>query len=182
MLVAEKRKKEEPTIEQVIRDAQERKLFDRLQARARLLELAEVAKSARRLPQEEQDVQRVRQYLFEWRAHVESFRMRLGFPSTCSWASKCTEEIRTATEWLERSDKWAMDQVDQAVMEDLLRHEDGEAMRAAILNRLLNHAMPARVLRSGRLIGVAIGEVDALADRAERVLVDILKTRHLPFA
>ena len=167
------------TEDQIKRDAETRKLFGRLQAKNRLLALLATARDMI-VPQRERELQAVREYHREWREFLSSYRTRLGLPSGCSWISKRSEEVRTASEYLERSDRWVMEQVDQAVMEDLVKRTDGEAMRAAVLNRLLNHRMPARVFRSGRLIGVSLEEVDQLADRAEGALVEILKARGVP--
>ena len=131
------------------------------------------------LSAQERELGRLRCYLLEWRAHYEAYAPRLGAPDTAGFLAGADIGVSTASEWLERSDKWAMQIIDRAV-EDLRKREDGHAMRAALMARLMNLSLPARVIRHGRLLGISAAEVDALADRAERALVDIVKLYGLP--
>lgn len=128
----------------------------------------------------EHELQRLRAYLLEWKAYQEAYRPRQDAPDTASFLVGADCGVSTASEWLERSDEWAMEVIEKAIHEDLLKHPDGEAMRASLLTRLLNVSLPARVFRHGRLLHLPPAEVDAMADRAEATLVSIVKVYGLP--
>lgn len=178
MLAMREKKKPVTDIEQVLRDAEERRILHKLEVRARLMRMADEARAIQ-LPPAEREVQRLREYLQDWRARLEAYRPKLGAPSQCSWVSKQSPEVHSAAEYLERSDAWAMEVIERS-LEDLRKRDDGHAMRAALMTRLMNLALPARVIRHGRLLGISTAEVDALADQAERALVEIVKVYGLP--
>jgi hypothetical protein len=140
-----------------------------------------LSEAARELPlaPEERELQRLRIYLLEWKEHLAAYRPRLGAPGTAGYLVGSDSGVSTASEWLERSDLWAMDVIERGI-DDLRKRRDGEALRAALMVRLLNLAIPAAVFRHGRLGGLAPGELDGLADRAEWELVPIVKLLGLP--
>jgi hypothetical protein len=156
----------------------ERALFRKLESRARLMDLFDAAMKSP-LPDRKRKLQRLRMYLDEWRRHLAAYFPKLAGPGHSSWVGRKSDEIRTASEFLERSDRWAMEIVERAI-EDLRKRQDGEAMRAALRVRVLNEAIPAHVFRHGQLQGISRYEVDVLADRAEDALVDIVEAYGLP--
>lgn len=161
------------------RRAVEHRLMRRLQARARLVRMLEYAQAN---PVEATLVElgRMKAYLADWvRWQQDYWPQHLRMPRPPSWAATETR-VRTATEYTERSDRWAMDVVQRAVEEDLLGRPEGSAMRAALRVRWLNEAVGARVFRHGRLAPLYPHEVDALADRGELELVEIVKKHGLP--
>lgn len=153
-------------------------MFRKLESRARLMSLAERARGIE-LSQEQREIQRLREYLLEWKAYLEAYGPRLGAPDSAGFLAGVDRGCRTASEWLGRSDRWAMEVIERSV-EDLRKHPDGEAMRAALLVRLLNLSIPATVFRHGRLGKLAPEEVEGLADKAELTLVGIAKVYGLP--
>lgn len=165
-------------MDEATKKTNERRLFRKLEGRARLMGMADEARR-QQLDPKERELQSLRAYLADWRYWQEGYRPKLGAPSMCSWAGKQTPEVHSATEYLERSDKWAMEVIERSV-EDLRKRTDGEALRAALRVRLLNESIPAAVFRHGRLAGIAPAEVEALADRAEWALVKIVKAYGLP--
>ena len=155
------------------------KLMRKLQVRERLLEMAGAARAA--LPQDQgaRELARLKDYLDAWVQTQEEYFPWLGMPSSTSFAPEQTN-CRTATEYAERSDRWVMMEIHQAIEDDLPARPEGSAMRLALRVRWLNEAVGARVYRAGRLAHLNSGEVDALADRAERELVVIVKKRGVP--
>lgn len=131
------------------------------------------------LPVGDRELQRLRAYLLEWKEYLAAYRPRLGAPGTAGYLVGSDSSVSTASEWLERSDRWAMDLIERAI-EDLRKRFEGEAMRAALLVRLLDLAIPAKVFRHGRLGGMTALEVDTYADRAELELIRIVKVLGLP--
>ena len=153
-----------------------RQTIRRLEGAGRLRALAAAAPP---VPAGQGEIQRLKAYLIDWVKWQQEYRPHLGMPGSSSFAPDMTA-AQTATEYAERSDRWAMEVIQQAVEEDLLERLEGSAMRAALRVRLLNEAVGARVFRHGRLAPLYPHEVDALADRAERELVVIVKRRGLP--
>ena len=160
------------------RRAQEHRLFRRLQARARLLELARTPPPSAA----DNELARLKVYLDEWVKWEEGGDASdLAMPQSASFAPDITSAT-TATEYTERSNRWAMEVIQHAVNEDLLERLEGSAMRQALRVRWLNEKVGAKVFRHGRLEPLLLAEVDDLADRAERELVVIVKKRGLPLA
>jgi hypothetical protein len=164
--------------DKTVRDASSRKLLHKLEARARLMSLADQSRFAD-LPPEHREKLRLREYLLEWKAYLESYRPRLGAPDSANFLVGADRGVSTASEWLERSDRWAMEIIERSI-DDLRKRTDGEAMRAALLVRLLNVSIPAKVFRHGRLQKLTPEEVESMADRAEEAMVAIVKLYGLP--
>lgn len=121
----------------------------------------------------------LRRYLAEWVEWQWQWRPALGFPGVCGFARGAKTETSSASEYLERSDKWAMELIDAAI-DDLMRRPDGPAMRCALRATLLNEAVGVKVFRHGRLMEMTPEDVELLADRAEREMVLICKAKGLP--
>lgn len=168
------------TLTKADRETAARKLFSKLASRERLRLLVEEARRSNPDPHQ-LEIERLRIYLREWRAYQQAYWPRLGTGSCSPWVSRATEEIHSASDYLERSDGWAMEVIERSV-EDLRKKPDGEALRAALLVRLMNLAIPAQVFRHGRLAEISPGEVESLADLAEIELVGIVKAYGLPLA
>jgi hypothetical protein len=100
-------------------------------------------------------------------------------PSMSAYMRGAKAHSATASEYLESSDRWAMEIVDTAI-DDLATRPDGVVMRTALRNRLLNETVGARVFRYIRLAEMSTEAIDALADRAEREMVLICKRKGLP--
>lgn len=157
------------------------RMLDRLASRDRLRQMAAAALAGAPVTVEEVELEQVRFYLDAWVLHQALYRPFLGFPAASSFAPD-QSNARTATEYAERSDAWAMAQVDGAVEEDLPALPEGRAMWLALRMRWLNIRVGPRVFRSNRLTHLDPADVDELADRAERALVALLKARKLPLS
>lgn len=152
------------------------KILAKLEARDRLRVMAEAAREPHD-SEAERELVVLRSYLLAWKTHQEAYRPRFGFPSSSTFAHH-EGPGRTASEYLEVSDRWAMDLIEHS-MEDLAKKPDGLAMVCALRVRLLNEAVKAKVFRHGRLAELEPGEIDGLADAGERELVVIVKLRGL---
>jgi hypothetical protein len=128
---------------------------------------------------EQRELGRLREYLLEWKQYLEQYRPRLGAPDSAGFLVGADRGVTTASDWLARSDKWAMEIIERSI-DDLRKHPDGEAMRASLLVRVLNVSIPAKVFRHGRLQKLTTDEVDRTADRAELALIRIVKVYGLP--
>jgi hypothetical protein len=164
--------------DKTVRDASSRKLLHKLEARARLMSLAD-GRAASDLTPERRELLRLREYLLEWKALSRSVPAAPGRAGQRRLHGGVDRGVSTASEWLERSDRWAMEVIERAI-EDLRKHADGEAMRAALMVRVLNVSIPAKVFRHGRLQKLTPAEADAMADRAELAMVGIVKVYGLP--
>jgi hypothetical protein len=125
------------------------------------------------------EVERLRVYLYEWVQWQANYQPALGAPRVCAFARGAREDSISATDFLERSDKWAMEVIDTA-FDDLTRRLDGMQMRVALRMRLLNESAGAQVFRGRSLKDLTPSEIDDLADRAEREMVLIVKAKGLP--
>lgn len=91
----------------------------------------------------------------------------------------------TATELFAESDGWAAS-VLEAAIDDLIEEDNGVLMRAALRVRYLNEGLSPgdgfkiRVFRHGRLLGLSLIECDMLADKAELLLIPLVKRKGLP--
>ena len=155
------------------------KLMHGLQIRERFKTMLAAALAAGPATPAEIELARCRDYLDAWSLHQQMYRPRLGAPGSSSFAPDQTS-ASTASEYYERSDAWAMQQVDAAVEEDLPSLPEGRALWLALRMRWLNIRVGPRVFRSNRLTHLDPGEVDELADAAERALIPILKRRKVP--
>lgn len=148
------------------------RLYRRLQVRERLQAMAQAVRGAA-VPERERELERLRDYLSEWVSWQGGYMpAHLGGPRGAGWVS-AQSNATSATEYLERADRWAMEVVHHAVEEGLAQHPDGVQMRAALRLRWLNERVAA-VFRSNRF------DVELMADRAERALVELVKRRGLP--
>lgn len=150
--------------------------------RARLMALASEGVE---LSQQQREIERLRAYLLDWSWRQKEYGPRLGI------AGSCLEEYMksaspTAIELFSKSDGWAASVI-EASIDDLIGVPQGTLMRAALRVRYLNEGlsrepgeMKIRVFRAGRLTGLSLEETDALADRAETLLIPIVKRRGLP--
>lgn len=155
------------------------KLLHKLKIRERLQGMLKAATANAPVTPAEIELARCRDYLDAWSLHQAMYRPRLGAPGSSSFAPDQTS-ASTASEYYERSDAWAMEQVDAAVEEDLPGLPEGRALWLALRMRWLNIRTGPRVFRSNRLTHLDPSEVDELADAAERALIPILKRRKVP--
>lgn len=149
------------------------KMMRRLANRERLQQMAREAALPADMPAIDRKVARLREYLSEWVAWQGGYMPpHLGMPRGAGWVS-AQSNATTASEYLERADRWAMETLHRAIEEGLAGMVDGVQMRAALRLRWLNETVAA-VFRSNRF------DVDTMADRAERALVEIVERRGLP--
>lgn len=146
----------------------------RAKTRARLTEMAEHAKAAW-VSEADRKLGLVRSLIDAWVSWSRSYRPPQARAATAlsGWMD-LRPSPTTATEYLEHTDSALMQAVHHAIEEDLALYPDGVAMRLALRLRWLNERAGAAVFSQRRLAGQS---ADDLADRAERVLVDLLERR-----
>lgn len=177
MLVAEKNKSEEQSVEEVIREAQERRLFQKLQARERLRALLPV--DAVELSQEARELVRLkRDYLPQWAAVGWGSAVGKGLPGEAPMVGfmRPTASWELEQRGWEEADAWACNLIESAINEITVRLP---LARAALTVRYLNSNGPS-VYRSGRLTQLSQAEIEDLCDAAERLLVPVVKRKGLP--
>ena len=165
-----------------IKEKQERRLFRKLEGRARLQALAAAAQPSALNP----ELQRLQAYLLDWALHQAEIGhgARRG-PSGCTLAQFMKSDGESASKHLDSSYAWAFSVLD-AAMDDLLEQSNGALKRAALRVRYLNEGIlpgdkiKIRVFRHNRLSNISLEEVDALADEAENALIPMVKRRGLP--
>jgi hypothetical protein len=123
-----------------------------------------------------EEVGRLREYLAMWVEWQRSYSVVRGAPCASSFARE-ESGARSASEFLERSDNWAMHLVEASV-DDLRKRHDGEIMRTALRMRWLNEVGPSE-FRAIRIDNLSREQADHFADLGERALVDIVKRRGL---
>lgn len=153
----------------------------RAAGRARLMALAAQTKE---VSQEQREIDRLRAYLLDWSWRQKEYGPKLGVAGSCL-EQYAKSSSPSALELFAKSDGWAASVVEAAI-DDLIDEKDGVLMRGALRVRYLNEGLSPgegfkiRVFRHGRLLGLSLEECDALADRAELLLVPICKRRGLP--
>lgn len=167
-------------LDQKEKDRIERSLFRKLESRSRLMGLLSDAKPARERP----ELARLRDYLTQWASYERGYRENLGAESAEPLAHQPTC-ASAAGEYLERSDRMAMQTIDTCVT-GLAELPEGVKMVAALRIRYLNEIMTLEigrlvaVFRSNRLAGASQARVDELADSAEDILIPWVRRRGLP--
>ena len=158
----------------------EHRLLRRLETRERFRQMLAEAKPST----ERQDIARLKDYLTQWAAYERGYRESLGVDSAEPLAHQPTS-ASAAGEYLERSDRMAMQTIETCVA-DLITLPEGSKMIAAVRLRYLHEGIekdagrPVRVFRNHRLAGLTSEQVEALADRAEEAMVPWAKRRGLP--
>lgn len=156
------------------------KLMRRLECRNRMMDMLERA-GPQRPPT---DIERLRMYLVQWADWERGSFEKLGAGVSDPLAHQ-PSSANTASDYLERADRWAMGVIEAAI-DDLLKNQDGALLRAALRLRYLHEGLeraagqPIRVYRHNRLAGFSLEDIDRMADRAEADLVPLVRKRSLP--
>lgn len=152
---------------------------------------APTAARGRALTRAEIELERLKLYLIDWAEYEEIYRPALGTGGMVSWAKGYISEGYEGGYLVdqgapERKITWACGVID-ACAEDIRRMpDDGPALYCALRMRYMNEGVSRRagmdvtVIRSGRLSAISFMEASALADRAEQLLIPLVKRKGLP--
>lgn len=174
MLVTENKKSEGLTVEQVIRQARESKVFRRLNARARLSALADEGVPR---TEEERELARLKHdYLPQWAMLDRWTKVGKGLPGK----STMVDLMRPTASWELQEPSNDIDPLVCSIINSALDEITPRLpmARAALGVRYMNAMGPA-VYRSGRLYSFTQDEIEDLCDAAERLLVPVVKRKHL---
>lgn len=166
-------------LEKEHQEAHARRLYSKLESRERMQNLLRAAQPMRERP----ELARLRDYLFQWASYERGYQEKLHIGSSSPFANQPTA-VREAGEYLERSDRMAMNVIDAAVL-GLVLLPDGWFMHAAVRARYLgegiskNSGLAIRVYRGGAFREISFVEADMFADRAEEALIPMVR-KHLP--
>lgn len=160
------------SIDEKTRNGLVTKLMRKLQARDRLQTMADAVRQQAPDPAG-REIERLKEYLSEWVEWQRGyFPPHLTGGHGAAWVS-AQSNATSASEYLERADRWAMETLHGCIEEGLAMYPEGVQLRAALRLRWLNETIAA-VFRSNRF------DLDEMADRAERALVELVKRRGLP--
>lgn len=161
------------------KEAVTHRLYRKLESRERLRNLLRDAQPMRERP----ELARLRDYLSQWASYERGYQEKLHIHSSSPFANQPTA-VREAGEYLERSDRMAMNVIETAVL-GLVLLADGWFMHAAIRARYLEEGVSKtpgegiRVYRAGKFRSLTSEEGEMFADRGEEALIPMVR-KHLP--
>ena len=167
-------KNEKDPVAEVEKEAATRRLLRKLEERARLRALADIAEGPKTMA--EFEVSAVRDYLDQWATWMQRDQFGGEYPHASSFVEEGRSWEHSILDPLDVPNLWAIKIVDAAMIE-LAGVPGGLRMRVALQIRWLNENVDAAVFRSSR---VSLDQVDDIADAAERALIPMLKRRGLP--